>query len=103
MALRPRAGSMARGRQAFINAFFHAGKPALKEFGRSSSRGARSAGLAEICHPKEVAALFSAFGSGGGKHEGIACWQLLFYAMWHAVHVEKRSAADDVLTLLEAK
>jgi asparagine synthase (glutamine-hydrolysing) len=64
---------------------------------------ARSAGLAEICHPKEVAALFSAFGSGGGKHEGIACWQLLFYAMWHAVHVEKRTAADDVLTLLEAK
>jgi asparagine synthase (glutamine-hydrolysing) len=64
---------------------------------------ARSAGLAEICHPKEVAGLFSAFGSGGGKHQGIACWQLLFYAMWHAVHVEKRVVTDDVLTLLEAK
>jgi asparagine synthase (glutamine-hydrolysing) len=64
---------------------------------------ARSTGLAEICFPEKVAALFEAFGTGGGKHQGIACWQLLFYALWHAVHVEKRSLQDDVFTMLEMR
>jgi asparagine synthase (glutamine-hydrolysing) len=61
----------------------------------------RSAGLAEICHREKVGALFAAFGNLGGKHEGIACWQLLFYALWHAVHVEKRPVLDNVFAILE--
>ena len=64
---------------------------------------ARSPGLAEICFPEKVAGLFSAFGNGGGKHEANACWQLLFYAIWHAIHVEKRSLTDDAFTMLETK
>jgi len=64
---------------------------------------ARSAGIGEICFPENVEALFSAFCDRGGKHEGIACWQLLFYALWHAIHVERRLAVDDVFATLEAK
>jgi asparagine synthase (glutamine-hydrolysing) len=64
---------------------------------------ARSAGLAEICIPEKVATLFNAFGNGGGKHEANACWQLLFYAIWHAINVEKRAVTDDVFTMLETK
>ncbi len=64
---------------------------------------ARSVGLAEICHPHKIADLFSAFGASGGKHEANACWQLLFYAIWHAIHVEKRAVIDDVFTMLETK
>jgi asparagine synthase (glutamine-hydrolysing) len=64
---------------------------------------AQSAGLSEICVPEKVDALFDAFAIRGGKHEGIACWQLLFYALWHAIHVERRGAAGDVFATLEAK
>ena len=64
---------------------------------------ARSAGLGEICHPEKVEALFDAFGMRGGKHEGIACWQLLFYGLWHAIHVERREARGDVFATLEAR
>jgi asparagine synthase (glutamine-hydrolysing) len=62
---------------------------------------AQSAGTAEICHPEKVADLFRAFGDRGGKHEGAACWQLLFYALWHAIHVEGRPVKDDVFAMLE--
>lgn len=64
---------------------------------------ARSEGLSEICRPGKIEALFSAFADRGGKHEGIACWQLLFYALWHAIHVEQRAARPDVLATLEAR
>jgi asparagine synthase (glutamine-hydrolysing) len=64
---------------------------------------AASAGVSEICHPEKVAALFETFEDRGGKHEGIACWQLLFYALWHAIHVERRNPTGDVFATLEAK
>jgi asparagine synthase (glutamine-hydrolysing) len=63
---------------------------------------ARSDGLGEVCHPERVEALFGAFATRGGKHEGTACWQLLFYALWHAIHVERRAATGDVFATLEA-
>jgi asparagine synthase (glutamine-hydrolysing) len=50
-----------------------------------------------------VEALFRSFGDRAGKHEGSACWQLLFYALWHAIHVEQRSSAGDVFSVLEAR
>ena len=62
----------------------------------------RSLGLAEICHPEKVEQLFRSFGDRGGKHEGSACWQLLFYAVWHAIHVGQRAAEGDVFSVLEA-
>jgi len=64
---------------------------------------AHSAGIAEICHSANVHALFCAFADRGGKHEGIACWQLLFYALWHAVHLEGKAAAGGVFATLAAK
>ncbi|HXJ00273.1 MAG TPA: asparagine synthase (glutamine-hydrolyzing) [Micropepsaceae bacterium] len=63
----------------------------------------RSTGVAEICQPEKVAGLFEAFAARGGKHEGNACWQLLFYALWHAVHVERRAVLDDVFAMLESQ
>ena len=61
---------------------------------------AGSKGVAEICHPERVLALFQTFGDRGGKYEGAACWQLLFYALWHAVHVEQRAADGDIFAVL---
>ena len=62
-----------------------------------------SPGLAEICHLEKVEALFRSFGDRGGKHEGSACWQLLFYALWHAIHVRQRAPKGDVFSVLEAQ
>ena len=59
--------------------------------------------MSEICHPEKVESLFDAFAIRGAKHEGIACWQLLFYALWHAIHVERRKATGDVFATLEAR
>ena len=64
---------------------------------------ARAEGIAQICHPERVEALFHSFGSGGGKHEGAACWQLLFYALWHRIHVEDRPSRGDIMSVLEAR
>ena len=62
---------------------------------------ARSEGIGQVCHPEKVESLFHAFGQRGGKREGAACWQLLFYALWHRIHVEGRSPRADVMTVLE--
>jgi asparagine synthase (glutamine-hydrolysing) len=59
-----------------------------------------SGGIAEICHTEEAERLFRAFGERGGKKTGAACWQLLFYALWHAIHVECRPAQGDVFAVL---
>jgi asparagine synthase (glutamine-hydrolysing) len=64
---------------------------------------ARSAGVGEICLAEKVESLFCAFADRGGRHEGIACWQLLFYALWHAIHIERKTPARDVFATLEAK
>jgi asparagine synthase (glutamine-hydrolysing) len=64
---------------------------------------AKSEGIGEICHPDKVEALFRAFGDRDDKHQGIACWQLLFYALWHAVHVERRPVQADVFAMLDGK
>jgi len=64
---------------------------------------ARSEGIAQICHPDKVEALFRAFGNKASKQNGAACWQLLFYALWHRSHVEGRTSAGDIMTVLEAR
>lgn len=64
---------------------------------------AQSAGIARICVPEKVEGLFKSFGASGGKHEAIACWQLLFYALWHAIQVERRPALADVFATLESR
>jgi asparagine synthase (glutamine-hydrolysing) len=64
---------------------------------------AQSEGIAQVCHRERVEALFHSFGQRGGKREGAACWQLLFYALWHRIHVEGRSPRADVMSVLEVQ
>lgn len=61
---------------------------------------ARASGIAELCLPDSVRRLFASFGDRGGKHEGNACWILLFYALWHRIHVECVAPDMDVFETL---
>ncbi|MBY0335504.1 MAG: asparagine synthase (glutamine-hydrolyzing) [Acetobacteraceae bacterium] len=58
---------------------------------------ARQAGIAELCKPGRVEALFR---HAGDKRAGHAAWSLLFYALWHRRHVEGRPAEGDVFGYL---
>lgn len=63
---------------------------------------ARCAGIRELCQPDKVRDLFIALSARGGKREGIACWLLLFYALWHRIHIEGNRPDMDVWATLEA-
>ena len=54
-------------------------------------------GIAELCRPGAVAALFGAPG------KGFAAWTLLFYALWHRCHILGLQPAGDVFETLSAK
>ncbi|UFN49836.1 asparagine synthase (glutamine-hydrolyzing) [Roseomonas sp. OT10] len=54
-------------------------------------------GVAEIARPGRILPLFRA---AANKREGFAAWHLLFYALWHARHVERRSDAGNVFEVL---
>jgi len=57
---------------------------------------ARQPGIAEACDPDAVIRLFSAH----GKHAAFAAWSLLFYALWHQVHIVGRKPDGDALAML---
>ena len=57
---------------------------------------ARQPGIAELCDPGKVEALFQA----RGKHAGFAAWTLLFYALWHRAHVLGLPPGDDTFDAL---
>ena len=57
---------------------------------------AAQAGIREACRPGAVERLFDGFGH---KHEQ-AAWRLLFYAVWHRVHLEGMSPEGDVFDFL---
>ncbi|MGN6514608.1 MAG: asparagine synthase (glutamine-hydrolyzing) [Rhizomicrobium sp.] len=61
---------------------------------------AGSAGIAEVCYPEAVEKLFRNYARGGDKRMGIACWQLLFYALWHRIHGEGVEAQGSVFDCL---
>ncbi len=63
---------------------------------------AASSGIAELCNPDGVRRLFAGFGDRGGKHEGNACWILLFYALWHRIHIGRVRSDMDVFDTLHA-
>ncbi|MDA0998402.1 MAG: asparagine synthase (glutamine-hydrolyzing), partial [Proteobacteria bacterium] len=68
--------------------------------GRGASVGqlvANQPGIAEVCHPDVVRALFKA-----GKDLGKAQWTLLFYALWHNRHILGRAADGAVEDVLSA-
>jgi asparagine synthase (glutamine-hydrolysing) len=54
-------------------------------------------GIEEIADPGRVVALFRA---SGGRHEGMAAWSLLFYALWHRTHILGLAPAGDVFETL---
>lgn len=56
-------------------------------------------GIAEICSPGAVEALFR---SDGNKH-GKAAWTLLFYALWHRRHILGLAPAGDIMSTLSEK
>jgi len=60
---------------------------------------ARQAGIREICLPNTVEALFR---EAHRRHAGFAAWTLLFYALWHLQHIERRPAGPDVFATLGA-
>ncbi|HEY1632285.1 MAG TPA: asparagine synthase (glutamine-hydrolyzing) [Rhizomicrobium sp.] len=62
---------------------------------------AKQEGIGAVCHADKVDALFRAY-RGGDKRLGIACWQLLFYALWHNIHARGVSAEGSVFDCLEA-
>jgi asparagine synthase (glutamine-hydrolysing) len=57
---------------------------------------ARNPGIRAIAAPDKVEALFRR----GGKRVGFASWSLLFYALWHRVHVEGLEPGPDVFQTL---
>ncbi|MBP0444247.1 asparagine synthase (glutamine-hydrolyzing) [Roseomonas sp. SSH11] len=57
-------------------------------------------GVAEIARPDRILPLFRA---AAGKREGFAAWNLLFWALWHARHVEGRRMEGDVFEALAAR
>lgn len=58
---------------------------------------ARQPGVAEVCDPAKVSALFA---RAGGKHEAFAAWTLLFYALWHRRHIEGARGDGGVFDVL---
>lgn len=59
---------------------------------------AASAGVAPMAQPDRVRALFRA---ASGRREGFAAWTLLFYALWHRIHIEGAATDGDVFETLE--
>jgi len=60
---------------------------------------ARQPAIVECADPAAVRALFMA----DGKRPGFAMWTLLYYALWHRCHIERRPAGPDVFETLAEK
>ncbi len=60
---------------------------------------ARQPGVLEACKPDRVAALYEA----EGKRNGQAAWVLLFYALWHQIHLRGVGAEGDLFEVLDAE
>ncbi|MFN4283902.1 MAG: asparagine synthase (glutamine-hydrolyzing) [Alphaproteobacteria bacterium] len=60
---------------------------------------AASPAIAEICLPGRVEKLFR---EADDKRKGFAAWILLFYALWHRVHIEGVAPKGDVFESLAA-
>jgi asparagine synthase (glutamine-hydrolysing) len=59
---------------------------------------AASPAVAELCRPQQVAALYQST----KKRARMAAWVLLFYALWHRCHIERRPPEGDVFEVLAA-
>jgi len=59
-------------------------------------RVSRQPGVAEVCEPDAVKALFK----NTSKQARQAAWTLLFYALWHQCHILGAETQGDVLETL---
>jgi asparagine synthase (glutamine-hydrolysing) len=57
-------------------------------------------GIGVLCRPDVVARLFRALGGSSDKRVGAACWHLLFYALWHRIHIESAVPHEDIAATL---
>ena len=55
-------------------------------------------GVAELCRPERVRGVFK----HSGKHQKFAAWILLFYALWHHIHILGHAPEGDVFDCLSA-
>ena len=60
----------------------------------------RVEGVQRLCQPGRVEALF-ARADGAKEQVRIACWRLLYFALWHRIHIDGRDVAGDVRAQLE--
>jgi len=60
---------------------------------------ARQPGIREICLPDAVERLYVTLDR---KRHGFAAWSLLFYALWHRAHIQRRAPERDVFQTLSA-
>lgn len=59
-------------------------------------------GVAELCRPDRVRALFRGLGGKPAKHDGQAAWLLLFFALWHQRHMMGHEVHEGVEAMLAA-
>ena len=62
---------------------------------------ARNEAIAALCHPDAVKHAFS--NPSQEKRAGAATWTLLFYALWHRAHIERKSVGGNVMDVLAAR
>jgi len=69
------------------------------ESARLAPMVAANPGIRDACRPGAVEALFGS----GGKRQNLAMWILVFYALWHQIHIGKVDATGSILEVLDAR
>jgi len=59
-------------------------------------------GIQACCAPDRVEQLFRTAARTRDKHAMTACWLLLFYGLWHRIHIEGKPHDGDVMDTLKA-
>ena len=67
-----------------------------EESDRLSTLVSQQPGIREICNQSDVIRLFNK----SGKRQGFASWCLLFYALWHQIHICGINPKKDVFATL---
>ncbi|MCP5432011.1 MAG: hypothetical protein H6923_01940 [Alphaproteobacteria bacterium] len=70
------------------------------EVGRIAPALARSQALLAYCDAGAVASLCDRLARTGNRRAGIAVWVLVFFALWHAIHVEGKAPEGSVFDIL---
>ena len=63
---------------------------------------AKIEGIQASCNPERVEQLFRSAARSRDKHAMTACWLLLFYALWHRIHIEGKPHDGDIMDTLKA-